>query len=270
MTLGRPLGISGIGDCPPPDPLTTDPVALRLSEFFDQLTILGRQILSSNQLTDTRIDMFTDRLIALWDTMPDSLQFNSSWIQEEMEIPEWPMETRAASKKHSTIEMVLRANEILHSILLQYSQLHHPSQSATHRKRKSQSRISTAITTTSTIQHRLRLFPPTAIPQLFTRPLGSKGKAVGNRLLSCTTRRLPLLLQARAFGTSRLDDRSTSFQRLYDITAGCLRHRQPLQYRKSRNSIPHLCRNGQDESPPAHQPRHVSNLRRPGAIARNL
>ncbi|THY35119.1 hypothetical protein D6D01_01574 [Aureobasidium pullulans] len=70
-------------------------VALRLSEFFDQLTILGRQILSSNQLTDSKIDMYTDRLIALWDTMPDSLQFNKSWIKEETEIPEWPMETRA-------------------------------------------------------------------------------------------------------------------------------------------------------------------------------
>ncbi|KAH0287704.1 hypothetical protein KCU62_g5650, partial [Aureobasidium sp. EXF-3399] len=96
MTLGRPLGISGIGDCPPPEPLTTDPVALRLSEFFDQLTIQGRQILSSNQLTDSKIDMYTDRLIALWDTMPESLQFNRSWIEETTQIPEWPMETRAA------------------------------------------------------------------------------------------------------------------------------------------------------------------------------
>lgn len=100
MILGRPLGISGIGDCPPPEPLTTDPVALRLSEFFDQLTIQGRQILSSNQLTDSKIDMYTDRLVALWDTMPESLQFNRSWIQEDTQIPEWPMETRAASKMH--------------------------------------------------------------------------------------------------------------------------------------------------------------------------
>jgi hypothetical protein len=100
MTLGRPLGISGIGDCPPPEPLTTDPVALRLSEFFDQLTIQGRQILSSNQLTDSKIDMYTDRLIALWDTMPESLQFNRSWIEEDTQIPEWPMEIRAASESH--------------------------------------------------------------------------------------------------------------------------------------------------------------------------
>lgn len=100
MTLGRPLGISGVGDCPPPDPLTTDPVALRLSEFFDQLTIHGRQILSSNQLTDSKIDMYTDRLIALWDTMPEPLQFTKSWIDEKTAIPEWPMETRAASKLH--------------------------------------------------------------------------------------------------------------------------------------------------------------------------
>ncbi|KAG9875263.1 hypothetical protein KCV05_g22416, partial [Aureobasidium melanogenum] len=61
-----------------------------------QLTIHGRQILSSNQLTDSKIDMYTDRLIALWDTMPEPLQFNKSWIDEKTAIPEWPMETRAA------------------------------------------------------------------------------------------------------------------------------------------------------------------------------
>ncbi|KAI5195008.1 hypothetical protein E4T39_08399 [Aureobasidium subglaciale] len=110
MILGRPLGISGIGDCPPPEPLTTDPVALRLSEFFDQLTIHGRQILSSTQLTDSKIDLYTDRLIALWDTMPDSLQFNKSWIKEETELPEWPMETRAAISYCSIHNYVILLN----------------------------------------------------------------------------------------------------------------------------------------------------------------
>lgn len=138
MTLGRPLGISGIGDCPPPDPLTTDPVALRLSEFFDQLTILGRQILSSNQLTDSKIDMYTDRLIALWDTMPDSLQFNKSWIKEETEIPEWPMETRATSKTKQPSTLYVTDN-LPHSILLQHTQLHHPSEPSAHRKQSEQS-----------------------------------------------------------------------------------------------------------------------------------
>lgn len=98
MTLGRPLGISGIGDCPTPEPLTTNPAVLRLGEFVDQLTIWARQILGSNQLSDTKIDMFTDKLIALWDTIPDTLQFNESWIQEETQIPEWPLDAMAASK----------------------------------------------------------------------------------------------------------------------------------------------------------------------------
>lgn len=98
MTLGRPLGISGIGDCSPAEPLTTNPAVLRLGEFVDQLTLLGRQILSSNQLTDARIDMFTDRLISLWDTMPDTLQFNESWSNPDVQAPEWPLCATAASK----------------------------------------------------------------------------------------------------------------------------------------------------------------------------
>jgi hypothetical protein len=148
MTLGRPLGISGIGDCPAPEPLTTDPVALRLSEFFDQLTIQGRQILSSNQLTDSKIDMYTDRLIALWDTMPESLQFNRSWIDEDTQIPEWPMEIRAASEAHFYHHPKLNLLTIPpYSILLQYTQLHHPPQSTAHREQSNRPRLSTTLTT---------------------------------------------------------------------------------------------------------------------------
>jgi len=98
MTLGRPLGISGIGDCSPAEPLTTDPTVQRLGVFVNQLTILGRQILSSSSLTDARIDMFTDRLMALWDTIPDTLQFNESWTNPEVQLPEYPLCATAAGK----------------------------------------------------------------------------------------------------------------------------------------------------------------------------
>jgi hypothetical protein len=121
-------------DCPPPDPLTSDPVALRLSEFFDQLTILGRQILSSDQLTSSKIDMYTDRLIALWDIMPDSLQFDKSWIKEETEIPEWPMETRATSEMIYPHLHLLVTDIACHSIILQYTQLCHTPESSAHRE----------------------------------------------------------------------------------------------------------------------------------------
>lgn len=96
MTLGRPLGISGIGDCLPAEPLTTDPSVLRLGEFVDTLTILARQILSSSQLTDARIDLFTDKLISLWDTMPVTLQFNEGWSDPGKLLPDYPMCVTAA------------------------------------------------------------------------------------------------------------------------------------------------------------------------------
>ena len=101
VTLGRPLGISGIGDCPPPQPLTTNATMLRLGEFIDQFTVLARQILSSNEMMSVgAVDGYTDKFITLWDTMPTSLQFTEIWIQQSTQLPEWPLEVMATSKSH--------------------------------------------------------------------------------------------------------------------------------------------------------------------------
>lgn len=96
MTLGRPLGISGIGDCPPPHELTTDPQMLRFGEFANHFTVLARQVLSSDRLTNAKIDEFTDSLRALLETMPEMLQFDESWVTDNKEIPEWPLGAMAA------------------------------------------------------------------------------------------------------------------------------------------------------------------------------
>ncbi|KAH8723753.1 hypothetical protein GQ44DRAFT_773629 [Phaeosphaeriaceae sp. PMI808] len=96
MTLGRPLGISGIGDCPPPHELTTNPHILRFGEFVNHFTVLARQILSSDRLTDAKIDEYTASLKALLETMPEMLQFDKSWLEETTEIPEWPLNAMAA------------------------------------------------------------------------------------------------------------------------------------------------------------------------------
>ncbi|KAF2791298.1 hypothetical protein K505DRAFT_363937 [Melanomma pulvis-pyrius CBS 109.77] len=96
MTLGRPLGISGFGDCPPPVELTTNPTVLRFGQFGHHFTILARQILSSDSVSNKKIDEFTDALKALLNTMPESLQFNETWLEEGKEIPEWPLGVMAA------------------------------------------------------------------------------------------------------------------------------------------------------------------------------
>ena len=96
MTLGRPLGISGIGDCPPPEPLTTNPTILRLSEYINTFTILSRQILSSDKLSVQKIDHFTDRLLALRETLPEVVQFDETWLEPGKRIPEWPLDAQAA------------------------------------------------------------------------------------------------------------------------------------------------------------------------------
>jgi hypothetical protein len=71
---------------------------LRFSEFVNYFTVLARQILGSDRLTNARIDEFTDSIRALLDTMPEMLQFDSSWLSEKTEIPDWPLSAMAAGK----------------------------------------------------------------------------------------------------------------------------------------------------------------------------
>ena len=65
---------------------------MRLNDFIVQYTVLARQIVSSNEVMSIqKIDEFTDKLIAQWETMPESLQFNEIWVQPTTPLPEWPL-----------------------------------------------------------------------------------------------------------------------------------------------------------------------------------
>ena len=123
MTLGRPLGISGLGDCSPPHELTTDPQMLRFSEFINYFTILARQILSNDRLNNAKIDEFTDSLRGLLETMPEMLQFDKSWLLEETKIPEWPLGAMAAGTSVANLRRHLLTDSSipLQSTYLSYS-----------------------------------------------------------------------------------------------------------------------------------------------------
>ena len=105
MTFGRPLGISGIGTCCWPQELTTDPIVLRFGDFMMQFTVLARQILSSDRLTDLRIDDFTDSLRGLLDTLPEMLQFHTSSDYPNNTLPHdsWPLRIMAAGTLSLTL-----------------------------------------------------------------------------------------------------------------------------------------------------------------------
>ena len=99
VTLGRPLGISGIGDCPSPNAVTNGPTMMRLYQFINNFTITARRILGSDDMGSlTTIDGFTDELINHWDTMPTALQFTETWLQPNEQLPEWPLDVIAASE----------------------------------------------------------------------------------------------------------------------------------------------------------------------------
>ncbi|KAL9042894.1 MAG: hypothetical protein Q9214_003654 [Letrouitia sp. 1 TL-2023] len=109
-TLGRPLGISSMGDCPPPEPLVWN-AATSLSNYISQFTILARQILSAGYLNASRIDYFTEQLLTLKATLPDSVQFDETWLNPEKIGPGWPLDVQAATlhaKIHNYIVLLNR------------------------------------------------------------------------------------------------------------------------------------------------------------------
>lgn len=110
MTLGRPLGISSMGDCPAPEPLVADPIIQSLSNYVSQFSILARQILSTGYLTVERIDSFTDQLLALKATLPDILNFNESWLNRNHPIPSWPLDAQASVFHGKTHNFLLLLN----------------------------------------------------------------------------------------------------------------------------------------------------------------
>ncbi|KAL8713403.1 MAG: hypothetical protein Q9220_002602 [cf. Caloplaca sp. 1 TL-2023] len=110
ITLGRPLGISSMGDCPPPEPLAQDPASFSLSSYTSQFTILTRQILSTGYLNDPQIDDYTEQLLALQHTLPSILQFDETWLNPDKPIPGWPLEMQAATMHAKTHNYILLLN----------------------------------------------------------------------------------------------------------------------------------------------------------------
>ncbi|KAL9604280.1 MAG: hypothetical protein Q9219_000678 [cf. Caloplaca sp. 3 TL-2023] len=110
IILGRPLGISSMGDCPPPEPLVQDQVVQSLSNYISQFTILTRQILSTGYLNASQIDGFTEQLFALKHTLPNVLQFDETWLDMNKPLPGWPLDMQAVTLHAKTHTYILSLN----------------------------------------------------------------------------------------------------------------------------------------------------------------
>ena len=96
MTLGTPLAISSMGDCPSPEPIVPDPVYRSICKYIAQISLLGRQILSTPYLGNDRIDKYTDDLLLLQRSLPSSMQFDSLWLDRDVVLVGWPLDVQAA------------------------------------------------------------------------------------------------------------------------------------------------------------------------------
>ena len=130
LTLGRPLGVSSIGDCPRPEPLVLDPTIRSLATFYDNYSILGRQILSTAYMNDQHIDDFTEQLLLLSSTLPELLRFNSAWLDKDRVVPPWPFDAQAAIA-HAKIHIYMLVLNRQHSDS-GFSFPHVPSDMSTH------------------------------------------------------------------------------------------------------------------------------------------
>lgn len=111
MALGRPLAISSIGDCPAPDPMSTEPLAQSISNHIPRFTILARQILSAEYLGNEQIDSFSHELLALKQTLPEAVNFNETWLNKEKTVPGWPLDIQAGmlhAKIHNLLILLNR------------------------------------------------------------------------------------------------------------------------------------------------------------------
>lgn len=115
MIFGRPLGVSGIGDVLPPELATPMPSTFR--EFVMPYTVLMRQLLSVDELTEGKIDQLTQDALGLLKGLPPVLQFDPDlWVKEEFKGPPWPVNMLAvlhASKVHNMVILLNKRRKSL-------------------------------------------------------------------------------------------------------------------------------------------------------------
>ena len=110
MTLGRPLGISSMGDCPTPEPSIPNANIVSLSNYQSHFSLLARQILSAGSLSDTQIDKYSDDLLSLHSTLTGPMQFDATWLNEGKPLPAWPLDAQASLLHAETHNLLILLN----------------------------------------------------------------------------------------------------------------------------------------------------------------
>lgn len=110
LTLGRPLGISSMGDCPSPESTIPDANAVSLSNYMSHFSLLARQILSSGTLSNTQIDKYSDDLLSLHSTLTSHMQLDASWLNEAQALPVWPLDAQASLLHAKTHNLLIILN----------------------------------------------------------------------------------------------------------------------------------------------------------------
>lgn len=98
--FAKPLGVSGVCDCPAPTPTTRNQTELRLGEFVSKFTIIARQVLGVSDITnEVIVNGLTQRLSRTWSAMPEILQFDEDgkWNKKGAAEGDWRLEVTSAS-----------------------------------------------------------------------------------------------------------------------------------------------------------------------------
>lgn len=98
MLLGRPVAASSIGTCPMPDYHDADWNVRRIIDVTQQLTILGRQILTAPLSSVQSIKSMIEAVKMLLDNLPEEIRFSDSWLRDPESAPDDPLDQSSASE----------------------------------------------------------------------------------------------------------------------------------------------------------------------------
>lgn len=111
QALGRPLAISSVGDCPSTATMAHDAVVHGLEVYNARFTIVARQVLTAGQLCNAQLDDYIHQLSSLQEILPDCLNFQEDWLDENTALAQWPVDVQAAcvySQRHHLLAWLHR------------------------------------------------------------------------------------------------------------------------------------------------------------------
>ena len=111
ITLSRPLTLSIIGDCRPPDVSCFPPLTQRVIDCYFRFNGIAREILSNPTPTTPKLNGYIEGMMSLLRTLPMEIRFRTEWLDTKFVTPPWPMDLQVASLHQQIHNYIIYLNQ---------------------------------------------------------------------------------------------------------------------------------------------------------------